>query len=56
MTSKKGDNALILRVPIFYNKRNGQRSIALPKKAYDKFMKDYPNIREVRISLWKPVK
>ncbi|MFI5405053.1 MAG: hypothetical protein ACHQ1D_00925 [Nitrososphaerales archaeon] len=48
--------ALNLRVPVFYNKRNGQMSVTLPSKKMKKFMKDCPNPKELKISLWKETK
>ncbi len=42
-----------LRVPVFYNKRTGQRSITLPKKKTNKIFRDNHDAKEVKISLWK---
>lgn len=54
--AKKDIPTLELKVPIFVNSRNGQRSIILPKKKYEKFMKDCPPGEKVKISLWKNVR
>ena len=54
--AKKDVRSLNLKVPVFINKRNGQMSITLPKKKYQKFMKDCPPSERVKISLWRDMR
>lgn len=56
MKLPRNKEVLELKVPLFTNKRNGQISITLPKKKYQRFMKDCPPSERVKISLWRPPK
>lgn len=47
--------SLELKVPVFVNKRTGQRSIVLPKKKFEKFIGNMEPNDKVKISLWRPV-